>query len=205
MDTFQTLSQIMTTSDILKRYDMTTDNKFIIRANIPSYASLFEDYDYTSSFYKRDLNEKLVDYLLECAQEIGNRNEFVIHFDLPATVKSETEEGDNLTGFKNYFDYLTSLSRKEIGLAIRRMLIHLAIAVITFFLWLLISPANDTNLGWQYVLLSTGLAVAIWVLILTGLSRFIFRLQAQWAQIRLYKHIKASSIQFNYIDEGDGT
>jgi hypothetical protein len=30
-----------------------------VHANIPSYAALFKNYDYTSSFYKRDANEKL--------------------------------------------------------------------------------------------------------------------------------------------------
>ena len=43
------------------RYDITVDNKFIVHANIPSYTALFENYDYTSSFYKHDINEKLVD------------------------------------------------------------------------------------------------------------------------------------------------
>ncbi len=79
----------MTNSDILKRYDMTVDHKFIVHANIPSYAALFENYDYTSSFYKHDINEKLVDYLMECAQEIGTRNVFVIRFDLPEREKSD--------------------------------------------------------------------------------------------------------------------
>lgn len=49
----------MAHSDILKRFDMTMDNKFIVHANIPSYAALFENYDYTSSFYKRDVNARL--------------------------------------------------------------------------------------------------------------------------------------------------
>ena len=107
----------MTSQDILKRYDLTVDNKFIVHANVPSYAALFENYDYTSSFYKRDVNEKLAEYLILCAQEIGNRNDFVIRFDLPQDEKSEAEEADIVTGFKNYFDYLISLSQKEISQA----------------------------------------------------------------------------------------
>ena len=195
----------MTTSDILKRYDMTVDNKFIVHANIPSYAALFENYDYTSSFYKRDINEKLVDYLLECAGEIGNRNSFVIRFDLPGKEKSEREEGDIITGFTNYFDYLVTLSRKEIGLALKRMLIHLSIAVFAIFLWLLLAPGDVENPLLGQFSLTSGLFAAVWVLLLTGISRFVYRVQTQLRQIRLFKKIKACPIQFNYRDEGDLT
>ena len=81
-------------SKILKRYDIRVDNKFIVHVNIPSYTALLKNYDNTSSFYSRDINAKLVDYLLECAGESGNRNSFVIRFDLPENIKSETEAGD---------------------------------------------------------------------------------------------------------------
>ena len=49
----------MASSDILNRYDMTLDNKSIVHADLLSYAALFENDDYTSSFHKRDVNEKL--------------------------------------------------------------------------------------------------------------------------------------------------
>jgi len=75
---------------------MTVDNKFIVHANIPSHTALFENCDYTSSFYMRDINEKLVDYHLECAGESGNRNAFVNRFDLPENTKSETDLFVNL-------------------------------------------------------------------------------------------------------------
>jgi len=92
----------MTSQDILKRYDMTVDNRFIVHANIPSYTALFENYDYTSSFYKRDVNEKLAEYLTDCTREIGSRNDVVIRFDLPEEGRSETEEADLVTGFQKY-------------------------------------------------------------------------------------------------------
>ena len=181
---------------------MTVDNKFIVHANIPTYTALFENYDYTSSFYKRDINEKLVDYLLECAQEIGHKNEFVIRFDLPKKIKSETEEGDIITGFKNYFDYLVTLSRKETGLALKRILIHIIVAAASVLLWLLLVNSDVGDKSIPYQALTPGLIIAVWVLLLTGVSRFLFRIQTQIKQIRMYKKIKKSPIQFNYTDQG---
>jgi len=146
-----------------------------------------------------------VDYLLESVEEIGNRNFFVIRFDLPEKEKSETEEGDIITGFINYFDYLVTLSRKEIGLALKRMLIHLAIAAFAVLLWLLTAPGSAGNTLLPNSSFTSGLFVAVWVLLLTGVSRFVYRVQAQLRQMRLFKKIKACPIQFNYIDEGDLT
>ena len=192
----------MTSQDILKRYDMTVDNRFIVHANIPSYAALFENYDYTTSFYKRDVNTKLAEYLTECAWEIGSRNDFVIRFDLPEEEKSETEETDIVTGFKNYFDYLISLSKREISQALQRLVIHLGIAFTGFLVWFLITPGGAGTLTDKSGMLATGLAAAIWVLVLTGLSRFIFRLLSQAGHVRTFKKLKYSPIQFNYIAKG---
>jgi hypothetical protein len=70
-------------SNILDRYDMTPDNRFIIDVNIPGPEELFEKYDENASFYKKDLNPRFEDYLLECVDEIGLKNKFIIRIGLP--------------------------------------------------------------------------------------------------------------------------
>ena len=44
-------------SNILDRYDITPDNRFIIDVNIPVPEELFEKYNENASFYKKDLND----------------------------------------------------------------------------------------------------------------------------------------------------
>jgi hypothetical protein len=46
-------------SDILQRYEMTMDNTFIAPASVPDYKALYENYDYATSFYKRDMNSPI--------------------------------------------------------------------------------------------------------------------------------------------------
>ena len=65
-------------SKILDRYDITSDNRFIIDVNIPSPEELFEKYDENASFYKKDLNARFEEYLLACAEEIGLKNKFFL-------------------------------------------------------------------------------------------------------------------------------
>ena len=186
--------------EILKRYDMTVDNKFIVPVNLSDYSALYEQYDYFSSFYKRDLNQKLVEYLFYCARELGSRNDFVIRVDLPVAEKSEPDENDIIFSVKKYFEYEISLCRYEIKSAITRLIIHLAIAVGAFFLWLILISAIPEENTAVYQFFAVGLSVGIWVLLLIGISRFAFRIQTQSTIIRLCKNIIKSPIEFNYIN-----
>ena len=187
------------TSDILQRYDMTVDNKFIVPAGVPDYKALYEVYDYSSSFYKRDLNEDLVQYFFECAEEIGVNNDFIIRFDIPEDQKSKSEENDIVFSIKSYFEYLVSLCRKEIKAAFSRLLIHFVIAVLAFICWVVISRIISESETAVYQFFVNGLSVGIWVLLLLGFSRFAFRIKTQRAEIKLCRKIMNSPIEFNYI------
>ena len=186
--------------EILKRYDMSVDNKFIVPVSLPDYSALYEEYDYISSFYKRDLNQKLVKYLLYCAREIGNRNDFILRIDLPIVKKSESDENDIIFSIKKYFEYEISLCRFEIKSAITRLIFHFAIAFGAFLTWLIIISTLPESSTAVYQFFSVGLSVGIWVLLLIGISRFLFRYQTQTSIIRLCKKISMSPVQFNYIN-----
>ena len=186
-------------SEILKRYDMTADHKFIVPVSLPDYSALYEKYDYFSSFYKRDLNQKLVEYLLYCAREIGSRNDFILRIDLPLRQRSASNESDIIFSIKKYFEYEISLCRYEIRAAANRLIIHFAVAVGAFLMWLFFRSAIPEGSTIVYQLFTTGLSVGIWVLLLTGISRFSFRIQTQKTIIRLCNKIMTSPVDFNYI------
>lgn len=190
---------IKMTSDILQRYDMTVDNKFIVPASVPNYKALYEIYDYSSSFYKRDLNEDLVAYFFECTEEIGVKNDFLIRFDIPQTEKSKSEENDIIYSNKTYFEYLITLCRKEIKAAFSRFLIHFAIAVFAFICWVVIRSGVSESEAIVSQFFTQALPVGIWVLLLLGISRFVFRIKTQMKEIRLCRKIMNSPIEFNYV------
>ena len=129
-------------SKILDRYDITSDNRFIINVNIPSPDELFEKYDENASFYKKDLNAKLEKYLLDCAEEIGVKNSFIIRIDLPEDQAKETDEGDIIYSFKQYFKYCIFLCQKEIKTISLRMLLHLGLAIAALIALMVINVSN---------------------------------------------------------------
>ena len=185
-------------SQILARYDITADNRFIIDVNIPGPEELFEKYDADASFYKKDLNARFEEYLLECVDEIGLKNSFIIRISLPAEQASRTDEGDIIFSFKQYYNYCVSICRKEIKTISFRLLLHLGLAVLALLLLTAITSTKTNEIPGFYSLLISGLPAAVWVLLLTGFSRFLYRLTTQRSSIKRYLALKAAAVEFVY-------
>jgi len=186
-------------SKILDRYELTSDNRFIIDVSIPKPDELFETYDENASFYKKDLNPRFEEYLLDCVHEIGLKNNFFIRIGLPENQSEKTDEGEILYSFKQYFEYSILICRKEIKTISLRMLLHLGLACSVLVLLMVFNFTYPfTTTGFTSVLMS-GLSAAIWVLLLTGFSRFLFRTFSQRSEIKMFQALKNTPVDFVYI------
>ena len=185
-------------SKILDRYEITSDNRFIIDVNIPGPDELFEKYDENASFYKKDLNTRFENYLLDCTDEIGLKNRFIIRIGLPEDQATKTDEGDIIYSFKQYFKYCIFSCQKEIKKISLRMLLHLGLAISALFLLMVFNAANAVSVTGFSSLVTSGLPAAIWVLLLTGFSRFLFRLMSRRSEIKMYRALKDTRVDFVY-------
>jgi len=185
-------------SKILDRYDITSDNRFVIDVKIPDPDELFEKYDENASFYKKDLNDRFEEYLLDCVDEIGLKNRFIIRICLPEDQAKETDEGNIIYSFKQYFKYCIFICQKEIKKISLRMLLHLGLAISALLLLMAFNVANAVSQTGFSSLVSSGLPAAIWVLLLTGFSRFLFRLMSQRSEIKMFRALKDTRVDFVY-------
>jgi len=185
-------------SKIIDRYDITSDNRFIIDVTIPGPHELFEKYDENASFYKKDLNPRFEQYLLDCVQEIGLKNKLSIRIGLPENQVDKTDEGDILLSFRRYFEYCILLCRKEIKTISFRMLLHLGLAILALVLMATFNVAGTIPGTGFLGLTASGLPAAVCVLLLTGFSRFLFRLISQRSEIRMYRTLKNTPVDFVY-------
>jgi len=190
-------------SKILDRYEITSDNRFIIDVNIPSPDELFEKYDENASFYKKDLNARFEEYLLACVDEIGLRNKFIIRIGLPEDKAKAADEGDIIYSFKQYFKYCIFICQKEIKTNSLRMLLHLGLAISALLLLMAFNAGNTTAVSGFFSLVISGLPAAVWVLLLTGFSRFLFRLMSQRSEIKMYRALKSTPVDFVYKGGGE--
>ena len=185
-------------SKIIDRYDITSDNRIIIDVTIPGPDELFETYDAEASFYKKDLNTRFESYLLDCVNEIGLKNKLSIRIGLPENRAKETDEGDIIYSFKRYFDYCILVCQKEIRAISFRMMLHLGFAIAALLVIMVFNAAYiGTDKGFFSIVMS-GLPAAVWVLLLTGFSRFLFRLMSQRAEIKAFRSLKNTPVDFVY-------
>jgi hypothetical protein len=185
-------------SKIIDRYEMTSDNQFVIDVTVPGPDELFEKFDEHASFYKKDLNPKFEQYLLDCVLEIGLKNKLSIRINLPESQADKTDEGDILLSFKRYFEYGILLCQKEIKTISFRMFLHLGLAILALVLMAAFNVAGTLSGTGFLGLIASGLPAAVCVLLLTGFSRFLFRLISQRSEISMYRALKNTPVDFVY-------
>jgi len=76
---FQQPNSLPVPKRIVDRYEHTVDGLVIVDVAARRVEDLYEDFDKTAPYHKKDLDEDLAYYLTECVREIG-RVDFVIRF-----------------------------------------------------------------------------------------------------------------------------
>ncbi|OGT65496.1 MAG: hypothetical protein A2W69_03860 [Gammaproteobacteria bacterium RIFCSPLOWO2_02_47_7] len=181
--------------NILDRYSYTDDGKVIVDITADKIEYLYNDFDKHTPYIKKELDQGLVDYLLDCVREIGNE-EFLVKFRFSESVDSELQSRVQ-TSIHNYFLYLKDLEFREMKQMLRTALILLlaGIAILTLSIWY-----NDNFTVQGSVInkvFSEGLTVAAWIALWESLATFLINWAPHQRRIRLFKRIAGAEVQFS--------
>ncbi len=184
----------MAKKDIISRYAVTDTGEIIIDVSAQRVQDLYSDFDKTAPYIKKDLEEGLVEYLLDCSREIGN-TKFVIHFNLDEPIDEES----NLRvkeSIKTYFSYLKELEIRKMRNMLRRSLFLLGIglSILVSSLWISKITAFSENVLIQVV--STGLTVAAWVSLWESLATFLIEWSPNRNEIQLCDRFLTAPVSF---------
>ena len=75
-----------------------------IDIDLDMYTDLYEEWDFSPQ-KKRDLDEDLYEYLIECSREIPLKRKVIIRMHLPAKIENGEKEKNAVSGIKRYFGY----------------------------------------------------------------------------------------------------
>jgi hypothetical protein len=182
---------------ILDRYERTTDGQVIIDVSAAKVEDLYENFDKTAPYHKKDLDEDLAWYLTECAREIG-RNSFVIWFSIDAEPPEELKERVR-TSLHKFFMYQRELETSAMKKMLRRSLVFfmLGIFLLGFSLWIghLLSQGEGSPL--LESVLVEGLTIAAWVSLWESLANFLVYWRPYHQQIGLYWRIANAPVLFH--------
>lgn len=90
--------------DILSRYDKNEKDEIIIKISTSKFENLYDNFDMSSTFLKKDLNQQLVDYIIESVSEISNEK-FILKFYFEEKI-AQNDISKIKTSVNNYFTYL---------------------------------------------------------------------------------------------------
>ena len=176
--------------NILDRYDKTIENEIIIKISTNKFENLFDNFDMSSSFLKKDLSQQLVDYIIESVSEISNEK-FIIKFYFKE--KIEQENIIHLKkSFESYFNYLEELEKNKMREQVKNSFIFMLIGV--FFITL--SILLEVNQQLTYRIISEGLMIAGWVSMWEAMATILVKWLPLSKKLKLFKKIVNSKIEF---------
>lgn len=180
--------------DILNRYACTEDGKFIIDITAGKIEYLYNDFDKHAPYVRKELDQNLVDYIIECAKEIGEEK-ILIQFRFDEQVNAELI-GRIKTSIKNYFLYLKELEILELNQLRRRSFLFFFIGIVIMMISVWVndqSMIRESAIGRVF---SEGLTVAAWVSLWESIAMPLISWVPHRRQISQYQQIADAPIQF---------
>jgi len=179
---------------ILDRYSRSEDGKIIIEIAAEKVEDLYNDFDKTSPYLKKELEQGVADYITDSVHEIG-KEDFVICFRFDKIAEDSLMERTQKS-IQNYFVYLRELEFRELAQKTRTSIILLAIGIAILFLsvWVNQQTVNsETVLGSVF---AEGLTVAAWVSLWESLATFLINWAPHRRQIKRFERIAAARVIF---------
>lgn len=169
------------------------ENAYHVVVDLDTYRDVYSDWDY-SPLANRDLDDDLLDYIMDCSEEIGLKRKMVIDFFIPKDIVNQERERKSTTGFHRYFIYQIRRIKGERGRKLKNMLVLFLIGI------LFLSLANVLKFftlnEFTSNLISEGLFIGAWVALWEIFHTLFFSIYELNHKIRHYKRLQ--TVQINY-------
>lgn len=179
---------------LLNRYERTSDGSVVIDVAAPRVEVLYSDFDKSAPFIRRDLDQDLVEYLIECAREM-KRESFILRFTLGQS-PDDGKQSRIRQSVNAYFLYLAECERQRVLQMFRRSAILFCIGLAILFLSVSVNHALGSERSVVANVLAEGLTVAAWVSLWESLAVFL----VEWFPLRrntlLYRRLAGAKLTF---------
>ena len=176
----------------LSRYEKDPDGRVVIEVATRDARDLFNRFDRFAPYPKKDLNQDLADYLVDCAREIG-ANPFRIQILLEEPSPS-LPDPDVMQGLRGFFRHLCRQERRLHRRLLRHFLLLTGLGLLLLLGTILLSPhAATAPLGLRVSF--EGLVVAAWIALWEGTSRLLFETPPIRQNIRVYRRLAEADVR----------
>jgi hypothetical protein len=187
--------------NVLSRYERDGQGNIILDVDAERVEDLYNDFDKSAPYIRRDLDQDLADYLIGCARELG-RVPFTIRFTL-ADPPDKPRSSRVRRSLNTYFLYLAETEIQKILQMFRRSAILFAIGLGILFaavsLNRLLGPERSVTAN----VFAQGLTIAAWVSLWEALAIFLVELFPHRRNVALYRRLAHARLFFRSKTEKD--
>jgi hypothetical protein len=186
---------------IISRYELTEKNEIIIDASVRSVEDLYNNFDRTADYMKKDLDQEFVDYVTDCVREIGRRA-FVIRISL--SIMPDNVVMDRVRrSVRTFFLYLQETERRQLRAMLRRSLVLFAIGLALLVLAIAATRGFASNEGVLAEVFSQGLTVAAWVSLWEAIANLFIEWYPRRQEIKRYGRVTNATVMFRRLHQSN--
>lgn len=184
--------------NILQRYERADDGVFLLDVAVNGVEDLFENFDRTAHYLRKDLNDDLVEYLIGCAREL-DASLFRIRIGLHRP-PSEAQRERVRDSIRHYFSYRIEAERDDIRRLFRRSMLLLASGLVLMLLAYFVREYEQAGGGVLAALFAEGLTVAAWVSLWQVMAYLLMDWHPHRRMIRLFRCLRDAAVEFRQLD-----
>jgi hypothetical protein len=171
----------------IDRYEIIENDTVAIDVSVKSFEDLYDKFDKTAPYHSKELDQKFVDYLTDCVQEIG-KHPFVVRISLEK-MPDETLMDRVNNSINNYYIYLKGIEVRLMKQMFRRSIILFAIGFVFLVLAILVNRSLPSDHGVIAEVFAQGLTIAAWVSLWESIANIFLEWYPHKENIRLYNRI----------------
>lgn len=180
--------------NLLNRYEKDSSGNIFIDVSAKRVEDLYNNFDRKAPYIRRDLDQDLAEYLVECARELAGRK-FTVRFSLTHTTGKASLIRIKRS-IKSYFLYMVESEKRNVSRKIQRSLALFALGLVLLFAATSTGRIMDTSWSVLDNVLAEGLMVAAWVALWEAIAIFIMGWIPHRRNIRIYRMLSSAPLQF---------
>ena len=180
--------------NVLSRYEQDGEGNIIIDVSTRRVEDLYNDFDKSAPYIRRDLDQDFADYLMGCARELS-QVPFVIQFTLESP-PDEPRLSRIRRSLNTYFLYLAETEIQKIIQMFRRSAILFAIGLGIMFISVSLNKVLGDDRSVTSNVLVEGLTVAAWVSLWEAIAIFLVEWFPHRRNVALHRRLAHATLTF---------
>jgi len=181
--------------DVLSRYERDAQNRVIIDVAAERTEDLYNFFDKHAPYMRRDLDQELADYLVDCVSELPPRENFVICFTF-AEPADEEKRSRVRSSVSSFFLYAAERERNEIGQMLRTALLFFAVGIVIMSVAVWVRQWLGESRSVVGDVFAEGLTVAAWVSLWESVAILLIGWRPRLRNVRHYRRLASAELSF---------